>query len=58
VFDTDKPQAAETRRKLYDMVAADKTPVHGYHFSFPSIGFIEKAGNGYRFVPAPWSPTI
>jgi glyoxylase-like metal-dependent hydrolase (beta-lactamase superfamily II) len=58
VFDSDKMLAAETRRKIYDMAAADKIPVHGFHFSFPSTGFIEKAGNGYRFVPVPWSPTI
>jgi glyoxylase-like metal-dependent hydrolase (beta-lactamase superfamily II) len=58
VFDTDKPQAVQTRRKIYDMAATDKMMVQGYHFPFPSAVYVEKSGNGYRLVPAPWSPTI
>jgi glyoxylase-like metal-dependent hydrolase (beta-lactamase superfamily II) len=58
VFDTDKAMAVETRRKFYEMVVAEKALVQGYHFTFPSRGYIEKSGSGYRFVPAPWSPTI
>ena len=34
------------------MVATDKLPVVGFHMPFPSIGFVEKAGAGYRWVPA------
>jgi glyoxylase-like metal-dependent hydrolase (beta-lactamase superfamily II) len=58
VFDTDKPLAEQTRRKIYDMVTADKLMVQGFHFPFPGLGHIEKGAAGYRFVPAPWSPTI
>jgi glyoxylase-like metal-dependent hydrolase (beta-lactamase superfamily II) len=58
LFDTDKPQAVQTRRKLYDMAAAEKMIVQGYHFAFPSIARVEKSGNGYRLVPVPWNPTI
>jgi glyoxylase-like metal-dependent hydrolase (beta-lactamase superfamily II) len=50
-FDQDPPKAAATRRKVYDMLAAEKTPVQGYHFPFPSLARIEKAGQGYRVVP-------
>jgi len=50
-FDQDPPQAAATRRKVYDMLAAEKLPVQGYHFPFPALGRIEKSGNGYRVVP-------
>ena len=57
-FDSDKPLAAQSRRKLYDMMVADKTLVQGFHFTFPGIAYIEKAGNGYRLVPAPWNPSI
>jgi hypothetical protein len=57
-FDFDKPQAAESRRKLYDMAATDKILVQGFHFTFPGIAYVEKVGNGYRLVPAPWNPTI
>jgi glyoxylase-like metal-dependent hydrolase (beta-lactamase superfamily II) len=57
-FDMDKPLAVQSRRKLYDQMAADKVLVQGFHFAFPGAGYIEKDGNGYRLVPAPWSPTI
>ena len=57
-FDSDKPLAVQSRRKLYDMMVADKTLVQGFHFTFPGIGYIEKAGTGYRVVPAPWNPSI
>lgn len=57
-FDMDKPLAVQSRRKLYDQLAADKTLVQGFHFRFPGAGYIEKDGNGYRLVPAPWNPVI
>jgi glyoxylase-like metal-dependent hydrolase (beta-lactamase superfamily II) len=57
-FDADKPLAVQTRRKLYDMAAAEKMKVQGFHFAFPSVAYVEKDGNGYRLVPAPWNPTI
>ena len=50
-FDQDPPQAAATRRKVYDLLVAEKLPVQGYHFPFPSLGRIEKQGNGYKVVP-------
>ncbi len=50
-FDTDKAMGAATRKKVFDMIAADKVPFIGYHMPFPSVGFAEKQENGYRFVP-------
>ena len=44
------PGAEQTRRKFFDMASADKLPVVGYHFPFPSAGYVEKNGNGYRLV--------
>jgi glyoxylase-like metal-dependent hydrolase (beta-lactamase superfamily II) len=58
VFDIDPVKAAETRHKFYDMAAAEKAMVVGFHFQFPSIGYVEKAGTGYRLVPVAWNPTI
>jgi glyoxylase-like metal-dependent hydrolase (beta-lactamase superfamily II) len=49
-FDQDGAQAAATRRKVYDMLVADKLPVQAFHFPFPALARIEKAGNGYRVV--------
>ncbi len=58
MFDSEPEKAAQTRRRIYDMASADKLLVSGYHFPFPGLGYIEKAGTGYRLVPAAWSPVI
>lgn len=51
VFDIDKPQAAMTRRRIYDMAATEKWPVIGYHMPFPSVGYVERRDPaGYRWV--------
>jgi len=57
-YDQDANMAEATRRKVYDMLVADKMRVQGFHYPFPANGFVEKDGNGYRLVPAPWSPVI
>jgi glyoxylase-like metal-dependent hydrolase (beta-lactamase superfamily II) len=51
-FDMDKDGAAATRKKLFDMAAADRIPVTGYHMPFPALGYIGKEGDDYRWVPA------
>lgn len=58
VFDMDGAMATDTRKKLLDMAAAEKAQVHMYHAPFPATGFIEKAGNGYRFEQAIWSSAL
>jgi glyoxylase-like metal-dependent hydrolase (beta-lactamase superfamily II) len=58
IFDSDPDKAVQTRRRIYDMLAADKTLVAGYHFPFPGLGYVEKAGTGYRLVPAAWNPVL
>lgn len=50
-FDMDKTAAAATRKKVFDMIATDRLPFVGYHMPFPSVGFVEKLDQGYRFVP-------
>jgi glyoxylase-like metal-dependent hydrolase (beta-lactamase superfamily II) len=57
-FDQDGAKAEETRRKVYDMLVAEKMPVQGFHYPFPSLAYVEKAASGYREVPVPWNPTI
>jgi glyoxylase-like metal-dependent hydrolase (beta-lactamase superfamily II) len=57
-FDMDKPLAEQTRRKLYDMAVTEKMLVQVFHAPFPAVGYVEKDGNGYRWVPAPWNPII
>lgn len=51
-FDMDKAQAIAARRKVFDMIAADRLPFIGYHMPFPAVGFVERNDLGYRFVPA------
>jgi glyoxylase-like metal-dependent hydrolase (beta-lactamase superfamily II) len=51
-FDADKAAAAATRRAVFGMIAAEKIPFLGYHMPFPAIGFVETAGDGFRYVPA------
>ena len=58
VFDVDPLAAAQTRHKIYDMAAAERMTVVGFHFQFPSIGHVEKEGTGYRLVPSAWNPVI
>jgi glyoxylase-like metal-dependent hydrolase (beta-lactamase superfamily II) len=57
-YDQDGAMAETTRRKVYDMLAAERMLVQGFHYPFPSLGHIEKDGNGYRVVPAAWNPAI
>jgi glyoxylase-like metal-dependent hydrolase (beta-lactamase superfamily II) len=57
-YDHDPELAQKTRHKFYDMAATEKMLVAGYHFAFPSAGYVEKAGAGYRLVPVAWSSEI
>jgi glyoxylase-like metal-dependent hydrolase (beta-lactamase superfamily II) len=50
-FDQDGNLAADTRRKMFDRVVADKITVTGYHYGMPGAGTIAKDGNGYVFKP-------
>lgn len=57
-FDQDPAVAEATRRKVYDMLVADKMLVQGFHYPFPSLAHVEKDGSGYRLIPAQWSPRV
>lgn len=58
VFDMDGPQAVASRRKMLDMVAAERMQVAFYHAPFPATGYIAKAGNGFDLVPVQWTPAV
>jgi glyoxylase-like metal-dependent hydrolase (beta-lactamase superfamily II) len=55
-YDMDPAMAVATRKRLLDRAAADRMPVHGYHFPFPAMGHIAKTASGYDLVPALWQP--
>jgi glyoxylase-like metal-dependent hydrolase (beta-lactamase superfamily II) len=57
-YDQDPAMAEATRRKVYDMLSAEKMLVQGFHYPFPSLAHVEKTATGYREIPMPWSPVI
>jgi glyoxylase-like metal-dependent hydrolase (beta-lactamase superfamily II) len=57
-YDQDGNMAEETRRKVYDMLVAERMMVQGFHYPFPSVAHVEKSGSGYREIPMPWNPVI
>jgi glyoxylase-like metal-dependent hydrolase (beta-lactamase superfamily II) len=58
MFDQDAKMAEETRRKVYDMLVAEKMMVQGFHYPFPALAHIEKIGSGYREIPIVWNPVL
>jgi glyoxylase-like metal-dependent hydrolase (beta-lactamase superfamily II) len=58
VFDSDKPAAVQTRRRLLDMAAAERMQIVFYHAAFPATGFVSKNGNAYDWHPAQFSPVL
>jgi glyoxylase-like metal-dependent hydrolase (beta-lactamase superfamily II) len=50
--DDDKEKAAATRKRIFDMVANDGLLVAGFHMMpFPGLGYVERSGGAYRWVP-------
>jgi hypothetical protein len=54
-FDMDGEAAVQTRKKILDQAAADKTRLSFYHAPFPATGYVVKSGGGYEFLPALWT---
>jgi glyoxylase-like metal-dependent hydrolase (beta-lactamase superfamily II) len=58
MLDVDPVAAEATRRKVYDMLAADRMMVQGFHYPFPAVGHVEKTATGYREEIVQWSPVL
>ena len=58
MFDQDAAMAETTRRKIYDMLSAEKMMVQAFHYPFPALAQLEKTSTGYRETLVPWSPTL
>ncbi|MDP9095182.1 MAG: MBL fold metallo-hydrolase [Pseudomonadota bacterium] len=52
-FDTDPAQSAQSRVKMLSMLAANRVPLLAYHFAWPGIGHVAKAGDGFHYYPEP-----
>jgi glyoxylase-like metal-dependent hydrolase (beta-lactamase superfamily II) len=44
-------QAVDTRRKLLDRLAGDRSRLIGFHLPYPGIGIVGRKGGAYRFEP-------
>lgn len=45
-------QGAQTRRKLLDRLATDKSKLIGFHLPYPGVGIVERKDSAWRFVAA------
>ncbi len=52
MFDADADAARETRATTLDMLATDRILFSGGHVLRPTIGYLERHGDGYRFTEA------
>jgi glyoxylase-like metal-dependent hydrolase (beta-lactamase superfamily II) len=50
-YDTIPDLAISNRARLIERAATDRIKLLGYHWTYPGVGFAERKGNGYRYVP-------
>ena len=50
-FDTLPDVAISTRQHFLDRAATDRHKLLGYHWPYPGIGYAERDGSAFRFVP-------
>jgi glyoxylase-like metal-dependent hydrolase (beta-lactamase superfamily II) len=50
-YDTIPDLAIRNRARLIERAAFDQTKLLGYHWTYPGVGFAERTGDGYRYVP-------
>ncbi|NKJ03834.1 MBL fold metallo-hydrolase [Rhizobium sp. SG741] len=49
-FDTEPEIALKNRASLLDKAANEKLRILGYHWNYPGVGYVERAGTAFRFV--------
>jgi glyoxylase-like metal-dependent hydrolase (beta-lactamase superfamily II) len=57
-YDTDPKQAADSRVKMLDMLAANKIAVLAYHYPWPGVGHVAKSGEGFHYIPEPMQMSL
>jgi glyoxylase-like metal-dependent hydrolase (beta-lactamase superfamily II) len=50
-YDTIPELAIKNRVRLIDRAAAERTKLLGFHWTFPGVGYVERRGRTYRYVP-------
>jgi glyoxylase-like metal-dependent hydrolase (beta-lactamase superfamily II) len=59
IYDVDSRAAAAARRRVLEMVSADRILVAGVHLDFPGYGFVTAERNGrYAYFGELWKPVI
>ena len=58
MLDVDPVAAEATRRRVYDMLVAERMLVQGFHYPFPAVAHVEKTATGYREVLVQWSTVV
>lgn len=49
-FDTEPDIALKNRASLLDKAASEKLRMLGYHWTYPGVGYVERAGTAFRFA--------
>ena len=57
-FDDDKEMAIATRNRVLSETADGGVLVVGHHMPFPSVGYVQRNGDSYRWVPAAYQLRI
>ena len=57
-YDTDPKQAANSRVRMLDMLAANKIAVLSYHYPWPGLGHVVKTGEGFHYIPEPMTMVL
>lgn len=58
VFDIDGATATASRIALFGRIAAERARMTAYHFPFPAVGTVQRAGEGFRFFPSDWTSAV
>jgi glyoxylase-like metal-dependent hydrolase (beta-lactamase superfamily II) len=57
-YDTNQTEAIATRKRVLDLVAAERVMIAGAHLPFPGLGHVAKAATGYAYVPVEWGADL
>jgi len=57
-FDVDPALAAETRRRIFDMVATERQLIAGMHTHFPAFANLARRVDGYHLYPEAWRTAL
>lgn len=50
-YDTHPDIAIRSRKAMLERAATDRVKMLGYHWTYPGVGFAERAGTAFRYVP-------